>query len=57
MESLYTETWCFEIDTSISVSDLEFGIIEFMKNADGLRMNFFSEDGEIRKGIMILTLS
>lgn len=49
MESLYTETWCFEIDTSISVSDLEFGIIEFMKNADGLRMNFFSEDGDIRK--------
>ena len=47
--SLYTETWCYEIDSSIRVSDLERGIIEFMKHAEGLRMNFFSVDGKIRK--------
>lgn len=49
LKSLYTETWCFELSSDINSVMLSDGIIEFMTTAVGLRMNFFSDKGVIKK--------
>ncbi|WP_433945443.1 amino acid adenylation domain-containing protein [Paenibacillus sp. SN-8-1] len=48
---LYTETWCFELERPIERDRLEDSIKQVIEMNPALRMNFFMENGKIKKKV------